>query len=68
MDGTDTRAGEEGGDGLPCHGQIHRDGVALLDAIRLEDVRDAGDLTQELAVADILVLAGLICLVNDSSL
>lgn len=68
MDGTDTGAGHEGSHGLPGHRQVDGDGVALLDAPRLEDVGDAAGLAEELAVADLGALRGLICFVDDSSL
>ena len=68
VQGTDTRAGQEGRDGLPGHRHVDRDGVALADAVVLEDVGKPGDLAEELAVANVLVLAGLVGLVDDGSL
>lgn len=68
VDRADARAREERGDRLPGHGQVDRDRVALLHAPGLEHVRDARDLAQELAKADVLVLARLVCLVNDGRL
>ena len=63
-----SRAGEEGGDGLPCHGKVDGHGVALLHAERLEHVRDAADLAQELRVRDLAALVRLVCLVDDRRL
>lgn len=68
VDGADAGAGEEGGDGLPGHGQVDRDGVALLDTPGLEHVCDAADFAEELAVADLGAFTGLISLVDDRGL
>ena len=68
VDGAEAGAGEEGGDSLPGHGHVDGDGVALLDAPLLEDVRDAAGLAEELAVADLAALAGLVGLVDDGGL
>lgn len=68
VDGTNTCAGEEGSDGLPGHGKVDGDCVALLDAVGLEHVRDAADLAEELAVADLSTFTWLIGLVDDSGL
>lgn len=68
VDGTDTSAGEEGGDGLPCHGQVDRDGVALLDAQRLEDIGDAAHFTEKLRVRNFPALVGFIGFVDDGGL
>lgn len=68
VDGTDTRAGEECSDGLPCHRHVDRDGVALFDTIRLEDVGDAADFAEQLLVADFGAFTWLVGLVDDSGL
>ena len=68
VDGADAGAGEEGGDGLPGHGHVDRDGVALLHAVGLEDVGEAAHFAEELAERDLAALAGLVCLVNDGRL
>ena len=66
--GADARAREEGRDGVPCHGQVHGHGVALLHAPRLEHVRDGAHLAQELGVGDVGALVGLVGLVDDRRL
>ena len=68
VDGADARAGEEGGGGVPGHGEVDGDGVALLDAVGLEDVRDAADFAQELGVGDLAALAWLVGFVDDGDL
>ena len=68
VDSTDTGAGHEGGNGLPGHREVNGDGVALLDTIGLEDIGDTARLAEQLAVADLSALAGLVSLVDDSSL
>lgn len=57
--------GQEGHDRLGDHRQVQGDGVALFDAVLLEDVRQAGNFTQELAVGDGPALAGLVGFVVD---
>ena len=49
VDSTDARASKERSNGLPCYGQVHRDGVAFLDAERPEHIGDAADLAEEQA-------------------
>jgi hypothetical protein len=68
VDGANASAGKEGGDGVPGHGEVDGDGVALFDAERLEDVGDAAYLVEELAIGDVGTLAGLIGLVDDGGL
>ena len=68
MDGTDARTGEEGSDGLPCHGKIDRDSVAFLDTKGLEYIGDAGDFMQQLSVGDVSALGWFISFVYDGSL
>ena len=68
VDGADTRACKEGCDCLPCHGEIDRDGVALLNAEILEDVRDAADLAEKLSVGDVATFIWLVGFVNDGGL
>lgn len=68
MDGADAGASEEGGDGLPCHREVDRDGVSLLDAHGLEDIGDTADFTEELRVRDVAALVGLVGFVNDGGL
>ena len=53
---------------MPSHRKINRDGVALLDAPRLEHVRDGADLAEELSVGDLRALVWLVCLVDDRRL
>lgn len=68
MDGSDTCAGQEGGDSLPCHGQVHGYGVALLHTEFLEHVGDAADFAKQLGVGDLPALTRLICFIDDRSL
>lgn len=68
MDGADAGASEEGGDGLPCHREVDRDGVSLLDAHGLEDIGDTADFTEELRVRDVAAFVGLVGFVNDGGL
>lgn len=68
MDGANAGAGEEGGNSLPCHGEVDGDGVALRDAVRLEYVCDARHLTEELAIADLGTFVRFVGFVDDSSL
>lgn len=37
---SNTSAGEESGNGLPCHGQVNRNCIALFDAKPFEDIRN----------------------------
>ena len=53
---------------MPGHGEVYGDGVALLDAEGLEDVRDAADFAQELAIADFTAFTRLVGLVDDCGL
>lgn len=68
VEGTDTGACQERRDGLPGHGHVDCDGVTLAYAVALEHVRKPGDLAEELSVANVLVLTGLIGLVDDGRL
>lgn len=68
VDGTDTCTCKEGGDGVPGHGKIDRDGIALFDAVFLQDIGDAANFTQELSVGDESPFAWLVGLVDDSGL
>lgn len=68
VNGADTGAGKEGDDRLGNHGQVQRNGVALLDAHLLQHVGQSGDLAQELAVGDGAALIVLVGLVDDGRL
>lgn len=68
VNGADASTGEEGGNGVPGHGQVDGDGIALLDSKGLEDVGDGADLAQELAVRDLAAIAWLVGLVDDGGL
>jgi hypothetical protein len=66
--GSDTRASEECGNGLPCHGEIYGDCVPFFDAETFEDVGYAANFTKKFGVTDVSALAWLICLVDNGSL
>ena len=68
VDGADAGAGEEGGDGVPGHGEVEGDGVALADAEGLEDVGEGADLVEELGVGDVGALGRLVGFVDDGGL
>lgn len=68
VDCSDACAGQECGYGLPGHWQVDGDGVALLDTKGPENIRDATYFTEELSIADVCSLSGLICLPDDGSL
>jgi len=68
VDGADTGTSQERGCGLPSHGEVDGDGVALLDAIGFQDVCDAADLAKQFGVGNVAALARLICLVDDGDL
>lgn len=68
VDGADTGASEKGGGGIPCHGQIDADGVALADAKLLEHIGDFAGLAEELGVCDGHSLTGFVGLVDDRGL
>ena len=53
---------------MPCHGEVDRDSVTLLDAPGLEDIGDAADFSEELGVGDFTTLTRLVGLVDDGSL
>ena len=53
MDGADARASEHGVSGFRNHGQVDGDAVAALDAVRLEHVGEAADLSVQLAIGDV---------------
>jgi hypothetical protein len=68
VDGTNARTGEEGGDGLPCHGKVDRDSVAFLDTKRFEYIGNAGDFVQQFSKGDLTARAWLISFVDDRGL
>jgi len=68
MDSADAGASEESSDSMPGHGEIDRNGVAFADIQRLEDVGEAANLGQKLAVGDEAALTRLIGLVYDGGL
>jgi hypothetical protein len=49
----------------PSHGQIDADGISLLDSPSLQDVGDPTRLPQELGIANLPGLTGLIGFVDD---
>jgi tRNA(Ile2) C34 agmatinyltransferase TiaS len=58
--GADARAGEHRVDRFGDHRQVDADAVALLHAVAAQHVREPADLLVQLAVGDVLVLAGLV--------
>ena len=68
VNSTNTSASHEGGDDLPSHGKVDGDGVALLHTVGCEDIGDAASLAEQLAIADLSALAGLIRLIDNGSL
>ena len=68
MDGADTRACKEGCDCLPCHREIDRDSVALLNAEILEDIRDTADFAKKLSIGDVAAFIWFVCFVDDRGL
>ena len=68
VDGTDARTGEEGGDGLPRHGEVDRDRVAFLDTNRFEYIGKAGDFVQQFSKSDLSAGVWLISFVDDRGL
>ena len=68
MNGTDTRAGKESGNGVPGHWHVNRDGVALLNSHTLEDIGNAANFAEKLSVGDFATLIRLIGLVDDRGL
>ena len=57
MNGADARAGEHRVGRLGDHRQVDGDAVALLDAVRLQDVGEPADALVQLAIGDLLVAA-----------
>jgi hypothetical protein len=68
VDGANARTGEEGGDGLPCHGKVNRDGVAFLDTKGFEYIGNAADFVQQFSKGDLTAGAGLISFVDNRGL
>jgi len=68
VNGTDTSAGKESGNGVPGHGHVDGNGVALLDSHTLEDIGDAANFTEKLGVGDFAAVIWLVGLVDDCSL
>lgn len=68
VDGTDARTGEEGCDGLPCHGEVDRDGVTFLDTNGFEYIGKARDFVQQLGKGDLSASVWLISFVDDRGL
>lgn len=68
VDSTDARASEEGSDGLPCHGKVDGDGVALFDTEGFEYIGDAGNFMQQFSIGDLASFAWLVSLVDDRGL
>lgn len=68
VDGADTSASKEGRGGVPCHGQVDTDGLALGNAEILENVGDPAGLAEKLGIGDGRTLTGLIGFVYDGGL
>ena len=68
MDRADAGAGEHGIGGLRDHREVEDDPVALLDAHRMQDVAELGDLLVELLVGDVLAHLGVVAFPDDGGL
>lgn len=68
MDGADAGAGEEGGDGVPGHGEVDGDGVAAFDAVGFEDIGDAADFVEKFGVGYFATAIGFVGFVDDGGL
>jgi len=68
VDCANTSTSEECHDGLPGHGKVYRNGIALFHAELLEDIGYAGNLAKEFTVGYFAPLAWLVCFVDDRSL
>ena len=66
--GADARARQHGVGGLRDHRQVDRYAVALLDAMRLQDVGELRDALVQLPVGDLLVLGRIVALPDDGDL
>ena len=68
MHGTNTSAGKKSRHGLPSHREVYRNGIALLDTKRFENIGNAGDFPQEFAVRDLTTFTWFICFIDDRGL
>lgn len=68
VDSANTGTGKECGDGLPSHGQVYGNGISLLDAEALENVRDRTNFAKKFGIRDEATLTRFISLINDGSL
>lgn len=68
VDRSDPSTCEECSDSVPCHGQVNGDGIALFNAKALEDIGDATDFPEELAVRDFFAFSWLVGFVDNCHL
>lgn len=68
MNRPDPGAREECSDCMPGHGQVNGDGITLFDAEFLEDIGDATDFAEELAVCDFFAFSWLVGFVDNGHL
>jgi hypothetical protein len=68
VDCTNTSTGKESRNGLPCHREIDGDGIAFLDAERLENIGDWADFAEKLRVANFAAFTRFIGFIDDSGL
>jgi hypothetical protein len=68
VDRTNASASKEGSHGLPGHGEVDRDSIALLDAKRLENIGDRTDLAEQFCVGDFTAITGFVSFVDDRGL
>ncbi len=68
VNGADARAGEHGVGRLGNHRQVDRDPVALLDAVRLQNVGELAHALMQLAISDLLFLGRIVAFPNDGDL
>ena len=68
MNRAETRAGEHRVGSLGDHRQVDGDAVALLDAMKMQDVGEAVHLVGEFGVSDVAELAGVVAFPDDRRL
>lgn len=67
VNGTNTRASQEGNNGLGDHGKVDGHGIALLHALLFQGPGDARDFPEQLAESDIATRVGLVGFIDDGN-